>query len=48
MRGVIIVPVIVVALRSFTRKLDELLEKLDITLKTTLLGTATILRKVPE
>ncbi len=54
MRSVIVVPVIVGALGSVTKKLDEWLEKLDITIntailqKTTLLGTARILRKVLE
>ena len=54
MRSVIVVPVIVGALGSITKKLDEWLEKLDITVniallqKTTLLGTARILREVLE
>ena len=54
MRSVIVVPVIVGALGSITKKLDDWLEKLDITVngallqKTTLLGTARILRKVLE
>ena len=54
MRSVIVVPVIVGALGSITKKLDEWVEKLDITVniallqKTTLLGTARILRKVLE
>ena len=54
MRKVIVVPVIIGALGSITKKLDEWLEKLDITVntallqKTTLLGTARILRKVLE
>ena len=54
MRNVIVVPVIIGALGSITKKLDEWLEKLDITVntallqKTTLLGTARILRKVLE
>ena len=52
MKNVIVVPVIIGALGSITKKLDEWLEKLDITVntallqKTTLLGTARILRKV--
>ena len=54
MRSMIVVPVIVGALESITKKLDEWLEKLDITVniallqKTTLLGTARKLRKVLE
>ena len=52
MRSVIVVPVIFGALGSKTKKLGDWLEKLDITVnaallqKTTLLGTARILRKV--
>ena len=45
MRSVIVVPVIVVALRSITKNLHEWLEKLLLQ-KTKLLGTARILRKV--
>ena len=54
MRSVIVVPVIVGALGSIRKKLDDWLEKLDITVngallqKTTLLGTARMLRKVLE
>ena len=52
MWSVIVVPVIVGALRSITKKLDEWLEKLDFIVnipllqKTTLLGTTRISRKV--
>ena len=54
MRSVIVVPVVVTALGSITTKLNEWLEKLELTVnivllqKITLLGTARILRKVLE
>ena len=54
MRSVIVAPVVVSALRSITKKLNEWLEKLELTVnivllqKTTLLETARILRKVLE
>ena len=52
LRNVIVVPVIVGALGSITKKLGEWIKKLDISItiellqKTTILGTARILRKV--
>ena len=54
MRSVIVVPAIVGALGRITKNLDDWLEKLDVTAnaallqKTTLLGTARMLRKVLE
>ena len=54
MRSVIVVPVVIGALGSITKKLNEWLEELELTVnivllqKTTLLGTARILRKVLE
>ena len=54
MRSVIVVPVVIGALGSITKKLNEWLEKLELTVnivllqKTTLLETARILRKVLE
>ena len=54
MRSVIVVPVVIGALGSITKKLNEWLEKLELAVnivllqKTTLLGTARILRKVLE
>lgn len=53
-RSVIVVSWIVGALNGITKKLDECLEQLDITLitallkKTSLFGTARILRKIPK
>ena len=54
MRSVIVVSWIVGTFNSITKKLDEYLEQLDITLITALLkkislfGTAGILRKIPK
>ena len=54
MRSVIVVPVVIGALRSKAKKLNEWLEKLELTVnivllqKTTLVGAARILRKVLE
>ena len=54
MRSVVVVPVIVGALGSITKKLNEWLEKVDITVntallqKTSLLGIARMLRNVLE
>ena len=54
MRNVLVVPVIVGTLGSIPKKLNKWLDKLDIKVntaliqKTTILGTARILRKVLE